>query len=286
MKLRLFKSPKSAFCTCPPKYDLNTYTGRCGHSCIYCYAVKFPSFTGSPKPRLKLLDHIEDMAMLTKPKLPVMLSACTDPYQLLESDYKVTRKCVEVLANHGFPLLITTKSDLVTRDIDIFKKTRTAVAITVTTTREDVAQVIEPHAPSPRKRISALEKIADSGLPAIARIDPIIPTLNDSEKDFARLISILKEIGVKHVTVSTLKLVGDFLTQLENQNPKLCKTLKEVYTRGESIMGYKYLPLEISCEMIKKCRTTTLRFGLSFSSCREGLTYFNTSVCDGSAYCR
>src|SRR3972149_2950954 len=122
MRLPLFNSHKAAFCTCLPKYNLNTYLGRCAHQCIYCYAVKFPSFVGPSQPRLKLLEQIEELAENTRLKLPVMLSDCTDPYQPSEVEHRVTRKCVEELAEHGFPLLIVTKSDMVTRDIDVFKR--------------------------------------------------------------------------------------------------------------------------------------------------------------------
>jgi len=151
MRLPLFNSPRAGFCTCLPKFNLNTYLGRCAHECIYCYAVKFPSFVGRTLPRLKLLDQIESMAENTKHKLPVMMSDCTDPYQPLEAERKITRRCAEVLAKHGFPLLIVTKSDMVTRDLDVFKRTPTVVAMTITTPHEDVAKLIEPFAPLQRR---------------------------------------------------------------------------------------------------------------------------------------
>jgi DNA repair photolyase len=119
------------------------------------------------------------MAENTKLKLPVMLSDCTDPYQPLEFEYEVTRKCAKTLAKHGFPLLIVTKSYLVTRDLDVFKRTPTVVAIIVTTPNEATAKLIEPFAPPPEKRFSALQKIVELGITGVGRIDPILPTLND-----------------------------------------------------------------------------------------------------------
>jgi len=129
MKLPSFNIVKSAFCTCPPKYNVNPYLGRCAHRCIYCYAVKFPSFRGPTVPRLELKKRIVKMAENTSPRLPVMFSDATDPYQPLEKKYEITRQCLEALADRGFPLLIVTKSDMVTRDIDIFQKTCTVVSI-------------------------------------------------------------------------------------------------------------------------------------------------------------
>jgi len=286
MRLPLFNSPIAGFCTCLPKYNLNTYLGRCAHQCIYCYAVKFPSFVGPTLPRLGLLDQIESMAKNTKHKLPVMMSDCTDPYQPLETEHKITRRCAEVLAKHGFPLLIVTKSDMVTRDIDVFKRTPTVVAMTVTTPHEDVAKLIEPSAPPPEKRLSALKKIVEEGITAVARIDPILPTVNDGEKDFESLVSTLADIGVKQVTVATMKHVRGFFAALRQVDSKACKRLTREYVNGTWAVGYKYLPMEKRRRIIETLRHIVLEHGLAFASCREGLSTYNTTLCDGTAYCR
>jgi len=286
MKLPLFNSPRAALCTCLPKYNLNTYLGSCAHQCIYCYAVKFPSFTGPPSPRLSLLDKIEEMAEKSKPKFPVMMCDCTDPYQPLEREHEVTRKCAEVLAKHGFPLLMVTKSDLVTRDMDIFKRTPTVVAITVTTLREDIAGFIEPYAPPPGRRIAALRKIADSGIATVARIDPIIPTVNDDAGEFEELVLALKSAGARQVTVSTLKPVTGFFSALRSRDRQACDRLRKIYADGRWVMGYKYLHEERRRKILERLRQVVLSHGLSFASCREGFSGFNTSLCDGTAYCR
>jgi len=286
MRLPLFNSPKVGFCTCLPKYNLNTYLGRCAHQCIYCYAVKFPSFVGQTLPRLKLLDQIEDMVKNTKQKLPVMMSDCTDPYQPLEAEHKITRKCAEILAKHGFPLLIVTKSDMVIRDIDIFKRTSTVVAVTITTPNADIAKLIEPFAPPPEKRLSALQKIVDEGITAVARVDPILPTVNDDEKDFENLMLTLANIGVKQVTVATMKHVRGFFSALKQIDPKICEKLAKEYANGKWAVRYKYLPIEKRRRIIETLRPIVLKHGLAFASCREGLPEYNTTLCDGTAYCR
>jgi len=226
------------------------------------------------------------MARNTKLRLPVMMSDATDPYQPLEKEYKITRRCAEVLARYGFPLLIVTKSDLVVRDIDVFKRTPTVVAFTVTTINEDVASLIEPFAPPPERRLSALQEIVDSGLVAIARIDPILPTVNDDKEDFEKLVSTLASIGVKQVTVATMKPVKGFFSTLKTTRPQLYERLIRLYADGSWIVGYKYLPMEWRRMIIKKFRPIVLRYGLAFASCREGLSTLNTTYCDGTAYCR
>jgi len=286
MRLPLFNIVKDAFCTCLPKYNVNPYLGRCAHRCIYCYAVKFPSFRGPAIPRLRLKDEIIRMAENTKMRLPVMFSDATDPYQPLERRYEVTRRCLEVLAERGFPLLIVTKSDLVTRDIDIFKKTRTVVSITITTPKQEIAEIIEPYAPPPQSRFYALKKIADEGIPTVVRIDPIIPTVNTDERDLETIISKSAEIGVKQITASTLKPVRSFFSILKDKDPKLFEKLSEAYRDGEWISGYKYLNREVRLEILRKVRRKVLDYGISFAACREGFPWLNTNLCDGSAYCR
>jgi len=286
MKLPAFNAPRAAYCTCPPKYNINTYLGRCPHKCIYCYATKFPSFVGPPAPRLKILDQIENMVKNTKLRFPVMLSDCTDPYQPLEKQYKITRKCAEILAEHRFPLLIVTKSDLVTRDLDVFKQTQTVVSMTITTLREDVAAFTEPNAPSPDHRVSALQKIVEQDIAAVARIDPIIPTISDDEREFKKLVSTLADIGVRQVTIATMKPVRGFFSTLKKVNQKVCERLDEAYADGKWIAGYKYLREEKRWRIIEKLRPIVLKHGLDFASCREGLPQLNTTICDGTAYCR
>lgn len=286
MKLRRFNSPRQAFCTCLPKYNLNTYTGRCAFQCIYCYSVKFPSFIGPTRPRLSLFNIIEKMARNTKPKLPVMISDCTEPYQPLEKKYQITRTCIEALAKNEFPLLVVTKSSLVTRDLDLFKKTPTVVAMTVTTIDEEQARIIEPFATPPYERIAALSELADEGITTAARIDPIIPTFNDDKKMLEELVHKLVEAGIKHITTSTLKPVRGFFRELKTINPELSRRLSLLYADSKNIMGYRYLPTNIAFKIIEKVRRIVLKYNVTFASCREKLNRLNTSFCDGSEYCR
>lgn len=286
MKLPLFNSTKAAFCTCLPKYNLNTYLGRCGHQCVYCYAVKFPSFVGQTQPRLKLLEQIEGMARNTRLKLPVMISDCTDPYQPLEKDCQITRRCIEVLAKHGFPLLIVTKSDMVVRDLDILRRTRAVVAITITTPRHEIASLIEPFAPPPEKRLSALQKITETGVPAVARIDPILLGVNDDLKDFESLVSSLFSVGIKQVTVATMKLVRGAFSSIKQTHPNVWRRLVTEYADGVWLAGYKYLNVEKRRKILERLRPIVLGQGLSFASCREGFPGLNTALCDGTDQCR
>lgn len=286
MQLPVFNVVRSAFCTCLPKFNINTYLGRCSHGCIYCYAVKFPSFRGPTVPRLKLKEEIEKMVERTRTRWPVMLSDTTDPYQPLEKEYEITRRCLEVLAEKGYPLLIVTKSDLVARDIDLFKKTPTVVSMTITTPREETAKTIEPYAPSPKSRFKALKQIVKEGIPTVVRIDPIIPSVNWNLDELEEIVSRAADIGVKQVTASTLKLVKGLFPMLKNESPTLFSILQDAYSKGEWVSGYKYLNRTERWKILNELRGIVLKHGLKFATCREGFPQLNNTVCDGSAYCR
>jgi DNA repair photolyase len=286
MQLSRFNSSVKGLCTCPPKYNLNTYLGRCGHECIYCYATKFPTFNGPPVPRTKLVEQIEAMAKNTKLKLPVMISDCTDPYQPLEKAHQITRKCIQALIRYGFPLLIVTKSDMVARDLDLLKKTSTVVSVTVTTIREDIAKKIEPNAPTPEKRIKALEKTKAAGIPTTARIDPIIPYVNDDPAEFETLVSTLADVGIRQVTISTAKPVRGFFTNIKHTLPEKHEKIVKAYEDAEWQVGYRYLAAERRRAIVNKLKPIVQKYGLEFAACREGFPEQNTTTCDGTAYCK
>ena len=235
---------------------------------------------------MELVERIEQMAHNTKLKLPVMISDCTDPYQPLEAEHEITRKCTRTLIEHGFPLLVATKSDIVARDIDLFQRTLTIVSMTVTTPDETIAKQIEPNAPTPDKRIGALQKILASGVHAHARIDPIIPYVNDSSEHFETLVSTLAAIGIKQITISTLKPVRGFFTKIKETFPEKHEKLVKAYEDAQWITGYKYLTTEKRLAIISRLRPIVLKHNLQFATCREDLPKYDTTVCDGTAYWR
>ncbi|RJS85936.1 radical SAM protein [Candidatus Bathyarchaeota archaeon] len=287
MKLPRFNIVRSAFCTCLPKYNINPYLGRCTHGCIYCYAVKFPSFRGELKPRLDLKEKIEMMVANTKVKLPVMMSDSTDPYQPPEKKYEITRKCLEVLTEHNFPVLIVTKSNLVVRDIDLLKRTPSVVSVTITTPRKKLSRLLEPNAPSPEERFGALEEISGEGLPTVLRIDPIIPTLNSKLEDLELLVKRAAEAGVKQITASTMKPVKGFFKRFQKLvDEETYRKVYSAYSGGIWISGYKYLRKELRARILRNLKAIALSYGLEFATCREGIPDLNTTVCDGTAYCR
>jgi DNA repair photolyase len=153
--------------------------------------------------------------------------------------------------------------------------------MTVTTIAKDIAKIIEPYAPSPNCRISALQKIAENKIPTVARIDPIIQTINDNEKDFEKLVSTLADVGVKQIIVATVKPVRGFFSSLRQTWPEVYERLNRIHSEGKWVFGYKYFHEEKRLRILEKLRPIVVKHGLHFASCREGLRQYNTTLCDG-----
>jgi DNA repair photolyase len=162
-------------------YCINPYTG-CSHGCKYCYASFMKRFTNHTEPWGSFVDVKINAPNILKKQLMkskqgnVIVSSVTDPYQPLESRYSLTRKCIEILLQHQFPVDILTKSPLVLRDIDIIKQFKDIeVGITITTNDEGIRRTFEPKAPSTEARIDTLKKLYNSGIRTYAFIGPLLP---------------------------------------------------------------------------------------------------------------
>ena len=174
--------------------SVNPYRG-CEHGCIYCFARPTHAWHDlSPG-----LDF--ETKLFAKPDAPGLLRAAlgkrgyvcqpiafgtnTDPYQPIEATWRITRGCIEVLAECNHPITITTKSDRVTRDIDLLgpmaEKGLVAVMLSITSLDPKVARTVEPRAPHPERRLAAVEKLRAAGIPTFVSLSPVIPQITDHE---------------------------------------------------------------------------------------------------------
>ncbi|MFH1220260.1 MAG: radical SAM protein [Candidatus Eisenbacteria bacterium] len=167
-------------------YCLNPYVG-CHHGCVYCYATFMKKYSGHTEPWGEFVDAKVNAPELLKRELrrpregEVIVSSVTDCYQPVEARFKLTRACLEILAMTDLSVSILTKSNLVTRDIDIFKKMRAVdVGLTITTDREDIRRIFEPHSSTIESRIEALKTLKEQGISTHVFVGPILPM--DAEK--------------------------------------------------------------------------------------------------------
>jgi len=162
-------------------YALNAYVG-CEHDCAYCYARFMRRFTGHREPWGAFVDvkvnaaELLNREVLKKKKGRVWISGVCDAYQPLEKKYTLTRQCLEILVEHGWPITVQTKSPLVLRDIDILKRSKECeVGFTITTADEKIRKIFEPAAPPIKERIEALGALHAAGISTFVMVAPLLP---------------------------------------------------------------------------------------------------------------
>jgi len=181
MKIRKINSKSILSSSKVYDYVVNPYVG-CQHGCSYCYARFMKRFTGHKEPWGDFVDvKINAVDLLKKEverkkKGTVWVSGVCDPYQPLEAKYKLSRTCLDVLLQKDWPVVIQTRSPLVLRDIDIFKKSRKIqVGLSITTSNDEIRRVFEPDAPSITERLRTVESLHRNGIETYVMIAPILP---------------------------------------------------------------------------------------------------------------
>jgi DNA repair photolyase len=282
--LRLFDPWRSPLCTCPVKYSLHPYTG-CSHKCLYCYATAYIGLREST-PKKNFIENLRKELDKANRNIIVEMSTSSDPYPPIEDKLRLTRQTLKELFRRGFRVLITTKSSLVTRDLDLLSANRSAVMITITTLDERLSKVIEPGAPPPSERLLALKELAKKGVPVGARVDPVIPFVNDDPAELSLLVEKLQEVGVKHVVTSTYKAKPDSYRRIVSALPELEDKLRNIYFKEKTyVSGYYYLSLDVRMKLLRPVVNLARKLGLSYATCREGLVtkeFFSARSCDGS----
>jgi DNA repair photolyase len=197
--------------------SINPYRG-CEHGCIYCFARPTHAYLGlSPgldfesklymKPDAPELLERELSARAYTPRT-IAIGTNTDPYQPIERRYGIMRRILEVLERAGHPVGIVTKSNLVTRDIDILSRMASRklvrVGISVTSLDAKLARVMEPRAPTPARRLEALHALAAAGIPTTVMVAPVIPAINDAEVE--RILDAAAACGVEAAGYVLLRL--------------------------------------------------------------------------------
>jgi DNA repair photolyase len=162
-------------------YTINPYTG-CQHGCTYCYARFMKRVTGHLEPWGEFVDikinapELLQKEINKKPPARVWISGVCDAYQPIEATYQLTRKCLEILITHDWPITIQTKSPLVLRDVELLSKAGDIeVGFTVSTADDGIRQLFEPNAPPIKERIKALDELHQAGIKTFAMIAPMLP---------------------------------------------------------------------------------------------------------------
>jgi DNA repair photolyase len=227
--------------------SINSYRG-CEHGCIYCFARPTHAFHDL-SPGLDFETKLfakPDAARLLREELakpgyavrPMAMGTNTDPYQPIEAKWRITRSVLEVLAETRHPVMITTKSDRVTRDIDILApmaaQQLASVALSVTSLTPEISRTLEPRAPAARKRLAAVKALSEAGIPTTVAIAPVVPQITDHELE--AIVEAAAEAGASGVFYLPVRLPYEvaplFRAWLDEHHPdraaKVMNTIRSI----------------------------------------------------------
>ncbi len=237
--------------------SINIYRG-CEHGCVYCYARPFHEYLGLSagldfesqifvKPQAAQMLEAQLSAPGWQPQ-PLALCGVTDPYQPIEKKLKLTRDCLRVLGKFRNPVKIITKSELVTRDLDLLRELHryqaVSVQITFTTLNSRLSRQMEPRAAQPHRRLAALRKLSAAGIPTGILLAPVIPGLNDHEiPDILNQVSLAGAGFASYIVVrlphSVKILFENWLERtLPDQKSKILQRIRELRNGALYDSGY------------------------------------------------
>jgi len=263
-------------------WSVNPYVG-CAFGCAYCYAryahryvmeraasydrmgtalgeafANLPPWLAfernifvkhnAPDVLSRTLRHGSDKHLALLKGEAIVISTATDPYQPAERRFRVTRRILEVLAEHpGLNVVVITKSPLVTRDIDVLSRiTRHSdlcVYISLITLRRDLARRLEPRSPTPEARVRALARLREAGIDAGINCMPVLPGITDNPSDLDALVKRVSEAGATYVGACALRLQSTarkrYLPFIEEEFPHLAERYRNTYAHGYQA-GDKY----------------------------------------------
>ncbi len=244
----------------PFGWTINPFRG-CEFGCRYCYARPTHEYLGHADP--EEFEHriyvkrgeagdrlVPDLKRARDSGQEIAIGAATDPYQPAESRFEITRGVLEAIARvPGLRLGITTKSTLITRDLELLQRIARDsdlwVNFSVISLDADLLRLIEPRAPRPDLRLSALRSVARAGIRARVFIMPVLPLINDGEAGLRALLAAAREAGAEEAICQPLFLRSEstrrfFLDFIEQEFPWALPRYQEMYPQpGNAPRGYR-----------------------------------------------
>lgn len=237
----------------PYGWDLNIYRG-CEHGCKYCYAIyshdylKDGNFFDTVYYKKNILEALEkELSSPSWKREVVNIGGVTDSYQPIEKELKIMPEVLKLMIKYKTPVIISTKSELILRDIDLINElsqiTYVNVAFTITTMDESLREKLEPGASPSIKRFETLKEFKKTNASLGIHLMPIIPYLTDSYENLEEIYKLASEVGVHYVLPGTLYLLGKtksyFLNFVHDYDIDIYNNIKMLYSKGSAGKEYK-----------------------------------------------
>ncbi|MBR6091076.1 MAG: radical SAM protein [Anaerolineaceae bacterium] len=187
-------------------FGMNIYRG-CTHGCIYCDSrsrcYQFSHAFEDIEVKQNAPELLEKALTSKRKKCMIGTGAMSDPYMHCEEQLHLTRRCLEIIRDHGFGAAVQTKSDRILADIDLLDEiNRTAkcvVQMTLTTFDDGLCRIIEPNVCNTKRRIAVLREMQRREIPTVVWLTPILPFINDTEENIRSILDACISTGVKGI---------------------------------------------------------------------------------------
>jgi len=235
-------------------WTINPFRG-CTHACVFCFARRTHIYLDLDAGRdfereIVVKVNVPELlrAELARPSWKrelVALGTNTDPYQWVESRYRLMPEILAALEQADTPVSVLTKSPLLLRDIEIYermaKRLPVSVNLSVPTLDEDAWRATEPHTPSPAARLDAVAELRSRGIDSGVLIAPLMPGINDDPSQVQPIVDRAKEAGATFLGGVTLHLRDEvrdvFFAWLETKRPDLLPRYEQLYANGRSYLS-------------------------------------------------
>jgi DNA repair photolyase len=291
------KLPSSGYelVTCHYPLRLDVYSG-CEHDCVYCYAKKILTSRGLWHPEairvadIKKIEYEFEKAFsgrgkspiseALRHKLPVRLGGMTDCFMPYEEEAGATLKLLKVLNKYDYPYLIVTKGVILSKKpyIELIAAGKACVQVTIISLDWSRVKRIEPHAPSIRRRLTSMKKLANRGIWVCGRLSPVVPEL--STRNIERYVKTMADIGVRHIQAEFFRGNRPMIKTVENlARIEFMDIMVPHGTYYRASISYKN---EFYTKMSDLCR----KHKLEFTVCSDGdgvpREFNTTNVCCGT----
>lgn len=237
----------------PRSWDLTLYRG-CEHGCKYCYAIYFNDYNNdgcffdAVYYYKDILKEIEKVLASPKWKRDIVnIGNITDCYQPIEAQTGFMREVLKLMIKYRTPVIITTQSDLILRDLDLLKQlaeiTYVNVSFVITTLDESIRQFLEPNSCKTIDRLRALEQLQNQGITTGIYLTPIIPYVTDAYDNLNAIYDYAKRIGIDYIVPGILYLRGKtkpyFMQQIRQYDNQAFEQLNRLYEESNVNKEYK-----------------------------------------------
>jgi DNA repair photolyase len=275
----------------PFRWTINPYRG-CTHACTFCFArpthtyLDFDAGRDFEKEIVVKVNLPEvlrgELARPSWRREHVAMGTNTDPYQWVESRYRLMPPILEALREARTPCSVLTKSPLLLRDLELLRTfvpagVDVSAAFSVPTLDERAWRASEPHTPHPRKRLEAVGELNRAGVPTGILIAPLMPGINDDPRQVEQILALAGEMGAVSIGGICLHLRGEvrgvFMDWLRSYRPDLVSVYEQLYARGA------YAPKEVReglAKLVRDRRPSTRDWGAR--RLRRGVTRSDPSV--------